>query len=116
MFCQKCGNQQLDDEMFCGKCGTPFASNTYAPQRYDVEGEAKEIHIVHDVYTDKDRPSCLVNFLCFIFPLLGLVLYIWKHDTSPKCAKSYLEEAIAGVLAPFVLLAILWVIGQCSSN
>ena len=68
MFCQKCGNQQLDDEMFCGKCGTPFASNTYAPQRYDVEGEAKEIHIVHDVYTDKDRPSCLVNFLCFIFP------------------------------------------------
>lgn len=106
MFCSNCGTPQTNNEKFCPQCGTPYGNIST-----NVANGAQNPYQINVVqtYATYDNPSCLVNILCFMFPLLGLILYIFKHDTSPKCAKSYLTSAAMSVLLGGLFIVLVYI-------
>ena len=66
MYCPNCGEQIDDKAVVCPKCGVPV-KNTVAPD---------------------DAPSTGFAVLGFLFPIIGLILYlVWKSE-RPLRAKS----------------------------
>ena len=57
----------------------------------------------------EDRRSGGFAFLCFLFPLVGLILYLVWKDTMPLRAKSCGKGAIIGVIF-YVVFVILMVV------
>ena len=55
---------------------------------------------------DDDKPSCLMNGLCFLVPIGGLILYFIKKDSQPKSANSYLKWAVIGFVINFIIITI----------
>lgn len=52
---------------------------------------------VENPYEDvEDSAGILMNILCFLIPIVGLVLYFVKKSDYPNTAKSYLTWAAAG--------------------
>ena len=52
---------------------------------------------VEDSYEDvDDSAGILMKILCFMLPIVGLVLYFVKRNSLPNAAKSYLIWAAAG--------------------
>jgi len=52
---------------------------------------------VESPYEDvEDSAGILMNILCFLIPIVGLVLYFVKKSNYPNTAKSYLTWAAAG--------------------
>lgn len=80
MYCKYCGEQIDDRASVCPKCGVAVAKSN-----------------------SNDAPSGGFAFLCFLFPLLGLILYlVWKDD-YPQKAKSCGKGAIIGVIVSIVI-------------
>lgn len=88
-YCRHCGNQLDERAYVCLKCG--YAVEDTKPMNTD------------------DKKSGGFAFLCFLFPIVGLILYlVWKDD-KPLKAKSCAKGAIIGVVA-YVVLSILSVV------
>lgn len=96
-FCRKCGAEIDDEAVVCPKCGV--ATNKFS--------QVKEIR--ENVLPDSGGFGWGV--LGFIFPLVGLILYlIWK-DTKPKTAHS----AGKGALISVIVVAVVWLLVFCSA-
>ena len=68
MFCKNCGSQIDDKAVVCPKCGVATGKTSAASD---------------------DAPSGGFAVLCFLFPLLGLILYlVWKADYPQKAHSS----------------------------
>lgn len=77
-YCRHCGNQLDERAYVCLKCG--YAVEDTKPMNTD------------------DKKSGGFAFLCFLFPIVGLILYlVWKDD-KPLKAKSCAKGAIIGVI------------------
>lgn len=77
-FCRNCGAQIHDEAVVCVNCGVAV----------EKPKTAKE----------DDKKSGGFAFLCFLIPVLGLILYlVWKDD-YPLKAKSCAKGAIIGVI------------------
>ena len=95
--CPSCGSpnvEQIDVNGFqcpyCGKSFTTHGVTTSQKSQFDyVQNSTSDI---------EDKPGCLINGLCFLIPLLGIILYFVKRDTLPNCAKSYLTWSIVGIV------------------
>ena len=90
MFCKNCGTEIDDKAVVCPKCGVSTGKS------------------VNTVASD-DAPSGGFAFLCFLFPLLGLILYLVWKDSYPQKAHSCGKGAIIGVCVE-VGVSILYVI------
>ena len=85
-YCPKCGKKLAEGSVICSDCGNAVSAET-AP---DKAAEYKNI------------PGWTI--LCFLFPIIGLILYlIWK-DKYPARAQSCSSGAIIAVVFLFVLL------------
>jgi uncharacterized membrane protein YvbJ len=82
-YCSNCGHELSSTESFCSNCGTNLKSVTN--------------HINHNI----DKPSAVLEFLSFFFPLIGLIVYAILLQQSPLKAKSALVGAIWGVITYF---------------
>ena len=96
--CPSCGSpnvEQIDTDKYqCPYCGKTFTTRPVATAQYPQQPVFNNAqNSTPDV---DDNPGCLMNGLCFIMPLLGLVMFFVKKETQPKCAKSYLIWGIAG--------------------
>ena len=78
MYCKNCGSEIDDKASVCPHCGV---STGYNPT----------------VAAD-DAPSAGFAVLGFFFPLIGLILYLVWHTTSPLKAKSCGKGALIGVI------------------
>lgn len=87
-FCSHCGAEIDDQAVICVKCGCSTSGKSINAQ---------------------DAPSIGFAVLSFFFPLVGLILYLVWHTTSPLKAKSCGKGALIGVCVN-VGLSILWVI------
>lgn len=77
-FCRNCGAEIHDEAVVCVNCGVAVEkSNAAKPD---------------------DRKSGGFAFLCFLFPVLGLILYLVWHEDYPLKAKSCAKGAIVGVV------------------
>ena len=79
MFCQKCGNEVIEDAVVCPSCGC--AINKAEPP-VDLTG--------------KDKLNIGLLILSIVIPIVGVILWPVKHKTEPKSAKIY---GIAGIAA-----------------
>ena len=103
-FCNKCGKQLNEGDLFCPACGTPKQSEAYQNQNQNYN------------YNSYKAPPQAIDsghigwgFLGFFFPVVGLILYlVWKDErpkTSLMAGKGALISVIVG--AVFTVLALI---------
>ena len=82
-FCSKCGKQIHDEAVVCVNCGC-----SVAPLPSVVE----------------DAPSTGFAILGFLFPIVGLILYLATKDTKPLKARSAGKGALISVCISIALI------------
>ena len=90
-ICNNCGIQVPDDSQFCPNCGQAITS---AP-----------------ISVKEDKPSAGLNILAFLFPLVGLILYLVQKKDTPVRAKKIGKWALIGFILGIVLSIIAGVVG-----
>ncbi len=100
MYCKKCGKEINDNAVICPSCGC--ATDKYEQKNFKNES---------------DSLSAGWAVLGFLFPLIGLILYlVWKEEL-PLRAKSIGKGALISVIvgaALGFLYGILIGIGACA--
>lgn len=96
MFCTNCG-KEIDDKAFvCPHCG------------------------VKQKCGSEDGPVGGLGVVCFLFPLVGLILYLtWKKDKPLKAAgagKAALWGFIAGIVLSVIIVGIAMAVGISMFN
>ena len=87
-YCSHCGKEIMDAAVVCPHCGCS----------------------VNDGQTIDDTPSTGLNIISFLFPLVGLILYLVYHDKTPQRATAIGKWALIGVgvgVAGYFILAIM---------
>ncbi|MCB5223800.1 MAG: zinc ribbon domain-containing protein [Candidatus Cloacimonadaceae bacterium] len=83
MYCNNCGKQIDDNAVVCVHCGVPTQSGS-APIQSD------------------EKLGCFMSGLCFLIPVVGLVLYLVWKDSAPVKAKEAGKWALIGFIVWFV--------------
>lgn len=91
MYCKNCGCSLPDDATKCENCGAVLSYGFEAGKANPVKEE---------------KGSVLLGILGFMFPLIGLILYLAMMHSEPKKAKS----AGKGALTAFIIYLIFIVI------
>ena len=91
MYCKNCGCSLPDDATKCENCGAVLSYGFEAGKTIPVKEE---------------KGSVLLGILGFIFPLIGLILYLAMMHSEPKKAKS----AGKGALTAFIIYLVFIVI------
>ena len=91
MYCKNCGCSLPDDATKCENCGAVLIYGFEAGKTIPVKEE---------------KGSVLLGILGFIFPLIGLILYLAMMHSEPKKAKS----AGKGALTAFIIYLVFIVI------
>lgn len=93
MFCKNCGREIDNRAETCPYCGCPTDKYIFSEERQG------------------DKPSMGFSVLGFLFPLLGLILYlVWKDD-KPLRAKSVGKGALTGFIVSVVVGIIVGISG-----
>lgn len=90
--CPECNQEVSSSANTCPHCGYKINSgsvNTLNSSNFNLGVD--------------DNPGCLMNGLCFLIPIVGLVMYLVKKDTQPNCAKSYGLWGLVGFCVSLVL-------------
>lgn len=91
MYCKNCGCSLPDDTTKCENCGAVLSYGFEAGKTIPVKEE---------------KGSVLLGILGFMFPLIGLILYLAMMHSEPKKAKS----AGKGALTAFIIYLVFIVI------
>ena len=91
MYCSNCGNKLNDNEDVCLKCGVMVKKGT---TNNNVE----------------DKPLVILNILSFLYPVVGLILYLSMKSSTPNRAKKCGKYAIIGTIVSVVIFIIAGVI------
>lgn len=91
MYCKNCGCSLPDDATKCENCGVVLSYGFEAGKTNPVKEE---------------KGSVLLGILGFMFPLIGLILYLAMMHSEPKKAKS----AGKGALTAFIIYLVFIVI------
>lgn len=84
MYCKTCGKEIHDEAVYCPHCG---CATEHKAQKQPV----------------KDAPSDGWAFLGFLFPLIGLILYLFWQESYPLRAKSVGKGALVSVIVSVVV-------------
>lgn len=47
---------------------------------------------------NKDFPETGMCILCFLFPIIGIIYYIVKHNDEPNSCNTYLKWCITSII------------------
>lgn len=89
-YCQQCGSQLVDQAVMCPNCGCAVQ----AP-----------------VNQQEYKPSTGLNILAFLFPLVGLILFLCFQKTTPVRAKAIGKWALDGFVVGVALSILSGVLG-----
>ena len=78
----QCGKELVDEAVVCPNCGCA---------------------VQVPVSQQEDKPSTGLNILAFLFPLVGLILYLCFQKTTPVRAKAIGKWALIGFVVGVVL-------------
>lgn len=93
-YCSQCGKELVDEAVVCPNCGCAVQ----AP-----------------VNPQEDKPSTGLNILAFLFPLVGLILYLCFQKTTPVRAKAIGKWALIGFIVGIALSILSGVLGALAS-
>ena len=104
-WCTNCGKELADDAKFCSGCGTAVAEPQIeaAPQYEPQPAPQPAPQQTYTPAAAPDEPNVGMNILCFLIPLVGLILYLTEKDKTPIKAKSMGKWALIGFIANTVL-------------
>lgn len=88
MFCKNCGKEIDDKAVVCVNCGVPVSS-------YPATKPAP--------VNEEDRSNAGINFLSFLIPVVGIILYFVQRDEKPKEARGALRWALISLVAEVVI-------------
>lgn len=91
MYCKNCGCSLPDDATKCENCGAVLSYGFEAGKTNPVKEE---------------KGSVLLGILGFMFPLIGLILYLAMMHSEPKKAKSAGKGALTAFIIYLVFIAI----------
>lgn len=91
MYCKNCGCSLPDDATKCENCGAVLSYGFEAGKTNPVKEE---------------KGSVLLGILGFMFPLIGLILYLAMMHSEPKKAKSAGKGALNAFIIYLVFLVI----------
>lgn len=84
MFCNNCGKQIDDNAVVCVHCGVPTR-----PANAPVQSD--------------EKLGCFLSGICFLAPIVGLILFLVWKDSSPTKSKEAGKWALIGFIVWFVL-------------
>ena len=76
-YCSQCGKELVDEAVVCPNCGCAVQ----AP-----------------VSQQEDKPSTGLNILAFLFPVIGLILYLCVQTPTPLRAPAIGKWALIGFI------------------
>ena len=100
--CPSCGSPNVE-QIDANKYQCPYCGKTFTTRDVTTSQQPQSNYVQNSTSDVEDKPGCLMNGLCFLIPLLGIILYFVKKDTLPNCAKSYLTWSIVGLVVTIVL-------------
>lgn len=136
MFCKNCGQQLAEGAAFCPNCGAavpaeeqPIQAEAQPVPTEAQPTEAQPVQAQQQPYTPPQQPyapqqpygqypgygtpqvsqepaSGGLRFLCWLIPLVGIILYFVKKDEKPvyakQCGVAALVSIIMGVVFYFL--------------
>jgi uncharacterized membrane protein YvbJ len=110
-YCRFCGKELQDGDIFCSKCGASVESQQY--------NHSNDFTTIFDrVDNIKDSGHLGWGLLGFLFPVIGLILFLVWKDEKPKTAlmagKGALIDVILGILIT-VIFIILFIVFSFAS-
>lgn len=107
MYCMNCGADCPDTEQLCANCKQKLnIKNSSNSKQSSKENPAAP----QDNMDKTDTPSWIYAIVGFIFPLIGLILYlVWRIQT-PRRAKSVGKGTLLGAVTLIVLYAVTFVL------
>ena len=84
-YCQQCGSQLVDQAVVCPNCGCT---------------------VQEPINQQEDKPSTGLNVLAFLFPLIGLIMYLSFKKTTPVRAKALEKWTLIGFIVGLVVSAV----------
>ena len=98
MYCKNCGGEVDENDYTCQHCGVRIR---------DAKTSLYEnTNTTQDGKTKNDSSSIGLWIFSFLFPLLGIVLWIVFSDDRPKRAASCSSGAFYGFFALFIVFLI----------
>ncbi len=89
-YCQQCGSQLVDQAVVCPNCGCT---------------------VQEPINQQEDKPSTGLNVLAFLFPLVGLIMYLCFQKTTPVRAKAIGKWALDGFAVGAALSILVGILG-----
>jgi hypothetical protein len=89
-YCSQCGKELVDEAVVCPNCGCAVQ----AP-----------------VSQQEDKPSAGLNILAFLFPVIGLILFLCFQNTTPVRAKAIGKWALDGFVVGVALSIMVGILG-----
>ena len=87
--CPHCGAPLSENESVCSYCGSILTSDS---NKYGKEGQffTKPVDDIAAISEQDhtDRRSILLNIVGFLFPAIGLIIYLKNRKTRPVMAES----------------------------
>ena len=93
-YCSQCGEELVDEAVVCPNC---------------------DCAVQAPVNPQEDKPSTGLNILAFLFPLVGLILFLCFQKTTPVRAKAIGKWALIGFIVGVALSILSGVLGALAS-
>lgn len=127
MYCKHCGRYMEHNDggdEYCRRCRSLMARYSKKEMKHLEKDEKKKKAYYHrlnesDAHTvgnitinERDNPSVFLNFIGFLLPVLGLIIYLIICNRSPVRAKSLWRLTVLGLIldlfAAVILLMLLF--------
>lgn len=102
MKCQHCGAEIMNGAQFCPVCGNSAVMQVQGPGYQTNVNQGYQPQYGMQNVSDEDA-GLGMKILCFLIPIVGIVLYFVKKNEKPTYAKSCLTWGLIGVAVSFVL-------------
>jgi len=89
MYCNNCGKEIDDKALICVHCGVSTSNN-----------------VIQTLSANDGDLGCLLGGVCFLAPIVGLILYLVWNPTMPKKAKSAGKMALISTILGVVFYII----------
>lgn len=133
MFCKNCGQQLAEGAAFCPNCGAAVTQPDATPTTSEQPAAEQATAQPQQPYTQPQQPytpqqpygqypgygmpqvsqepaSGGLRFLCWLIPLVGIILYFVKKDEKPVYAKQCGVAALVSIIMAVVFYLFYFVV------